>query len=84
MQWDDLREGQQGARCSGLGSGLSREAGVLRMAQCHSEFLRGQSQEAGAQSVFTLNHLLVEHCPSRRRLGGLGMQAGRDSRNPSG
>ena len=60
------------------------EAGVLRKAQCHSELLRGQSQEAGAQCVFTLNHFLVERCPSRRRLGGLGVQAGRGSRNPSG
>lgn len=33
----------RGAWCSSLGSGLSREAGVLRMAQSHLEFLRGQS-----------------------------------------
>lgn len=74
----------RGAWYSSLGSGLSREAGVLRKAQCHSEFLRGQSQEAGVQCVFTLNHLLVERCPSRRRLGGQGVQAGRDPRKPSG
>ena len=74
----------RGARCSSLGSALSWEAGILRKAQCHSELLRGQSQEAGAHCVFTLNHFLVERCPSRRRLGGLGLQAGRGSRNPSG
>ena len=44
----------------------------------------GDSQEAGTQCVFTLNHLSVERCPGRRRLGGLGVQAGRDSRRPWG
>ena len=42
----------RGAWCSSLGSGLSREAGVLRMAQSHLEFLRGQSEGRNTVCVY--------------------------------
>lgn len=49
------------------------------MAQCHWNSSGTESGGRSTECVYS-DHLLVERCPSRRRLGGLGMQAGRDSR----